>query len=547
MTSPLAFLLSMALVAPTPLQDPEPKGGFDELADGFLAFHLYFNPVRASLAGERDYDSRLPDVSRAALRARAEAYQLWLDRLGSVDPAGSVGDAREDRVLLERAIRAELLDLVEVRRWERDPAFYLDLIASGVAILVEDTGIPLRNRMNALTSRLRQVSTVLAEARTNLRGGVPEVFVDPSLRGATRLEAFLSTDVSRAFAAVPPGPGRDDFTRALSRAAAEVAEYSNFLAREVPRGGDFRLGPDRLGWLLRYREHIDESAAEIVALIDAEIVEERARLESLGGSSDAAAGTLSGEAGRATAAARDLMTAARGLVFRSLFVTIPSDEQPRVATRSPLFAWEEPDVWGPGPLQPYDGPSTLYLIEDIASGPANTAQVGAAVLEAGFPGRFVERLYARRAPTRLRKVVRPATLRAGWSSYAAAQLVESGFGSEDLALLAAHTQRRLLALAETRAAIRMHTTTLGVEDAAAEVMRDAGVSASEGRSSAVRAAHRPLEDGILGSLQIRALREDFLAASEDDEARAQRHFHDALLASGLPPALARSLLLRELP
>ena len=82
MIAPLAFLLPLVLVAPVAQQDPDPPTGFDELADGFLDFYLYFNPVRSSMSGERDYDSRLPDVSRAALQARAEAYQLWLDRLG---------------------------------------------------------------------------------------------------------------------------------------------------------------------------------------------------------------------------------------------------------------------------------------------------------------------------------------------------------------------------------------------------------------------------------------------------------------------------------
>ena len=117
---------------------------------------------------------------------------------------------------------------MEVRRWERDPAYYLDLIAAGVAILVEDTGIPSRTRMNALTSRLRQVPTVLAEGRGNLAGGVPELFVDPAIRGATRLEAYMSTEVSESFATVISGPGLDDFKRALSRATAEVAEFRAF-------------------------------------------------------------------------------------------------------------------------------------------------------------------------------------------------------------------------------------------------------------------------------------------------------------------------------
>jgi hypothetical protein len=540
MTAPLLLALSATLALPqTPPSDTSsPRAAFEELAGGFLDFHRYFNPVDASLVGDRDYDARLPDMSRSAIQARADAYQAWIDRLRGIDESALVGDAVQDRIVVEYAIRTQLLDLVEVRSWERDPAHYLDILARGIAILTEDTGVPARDRMRALTSRFRQAPTLLAEGRSNLQNP-PLVFTQRAALGARRLAHYVRTVVPPAFASVEPGPARSEFERALTQAAEEIEAFGTFLENELaPRSnGSHVLGAERLGWTLRYRDYVEVDPGQVIDVLEREIAAARegvtaARAER----STEGPGIAWSEAAEIASRTTD---GARNRIFRDLFATVPSDARPVVATRPPLLAWDRWSVWGPGPFQPFDGPATLYLVEEPGTAPT-AAEIAAVTLEVAFPGEFLQALYARRAPTRVRKTFRSPSLQRGWGLYAAEAMAADGFDQDAAGLEQAHRRRRLLGLVQARTALLVHLGQLNLEEAAERISEEAGIAPERASSLAAQAAHRPLEEGVLGALQIRTLRDDFLSQDQD---RTVRRFHDALLGSGLPPALARSVLL----
>lgn len=557
MTGPLlldALLLSLALQTTPP--PPPQAAAFDSLSSEFIPFHLYFNPVTASYLGEQGYDTRLPDVSRSGIEARSQAYQTWLERVTALDPSSLQGDAAVDVVLMENGIRATLLDLVEVRSWERDPAWYVDLLDRAIVPLLRGGATPARPRMNALTARLRQTATVLAEARSNL-SHPPALFTERAAEGALGLAAVLRTEASAAFREVDQGPAKDDFLRAVARATDELEGFAGFLSQDLlPRSdGELALGPECLGWLLRYREDVTQTPEALLPILEREMDAERTRLETAARRLDASrrpadvvADVMTRTLPRAEAERTALATqdAVRRFVFRSLVLTVPSDRRPDVLVRAATSPWELSGLRAPGPFSPDDGPAELTLLSAAnPDGGPGAAVAAALVLEGAFPGTFVEFLYGRRAPTRLRKLFRPQTLRGGWGYYSAAALMDDGFDEGPADLQVASLARRLQALAEARASLLIHLGRESADDAVDQVARDAYLPPMEARSAARQAAHRPFERGILGALALRQLREDFFrgGSGRGSEKPTERRFHDAFLATGLPPSLARRVLL----
>ena len=557
MTGPLSLALTLAVAAPQQVDQTAAQAAFDSLSAQFIGFHQYFNPIKATLSGIPGYDSRLPDVSRTGLRARAEAYQTWLDRIHGVDRQALAGDAVQDWILMEHAIRAELLDLLEVRGWERDPTRYVDLVARATEPLVDGVGPPARRRMNSLTSRLRQVATVLAEARTNLRRP-PAISTELAIEGADQLANYLERSVLTAFDTLEAGPGKEDFQQAAANAAQQMRAFRSYLRDDLlPRStGEIALGRQRVEWTLQYREHVDRDLDELLVELDGAVDTERRRLETQARSLDRSRSTrdVLTRVNRlpldedAEAFARERMDEVRSFVLRNLVFTVPSDRRPIPRMGQPPTPWDVPGVRAPGPFHPNDDPALLRLFPQSSVGDPGPEASGltALVLEASFPGAFVESMAARRAPTRLRKLVRPATLTRGWGRYASDFVVGAGFREGDEALRLVLIHHRLRDLAEARAAIHIHANGATLEAAAAQLGQDAFLDPDQTLVSARRAALRPLETGVLGALEIGALADDFASAEEGrDGGTTPRRFHDAFLATGLPPALARSVLLPD--
>ncbi len=552
MTGPLVLAVSLAVLPLQVPSEPSSQDLFETLASEFIGFHLYFNPVMASSLGATGYDNRLPDLGRAALQARAQAYQAWLDRLYGIDSSTLQGDAAVDYVLLERALRTQLLELTEIRPWERDPGYYVDLLDRAFVPLIRSSHGPARQRMNDLTARMRQAATVLAEAQSNL-SEAPALFTGRAIDGARGLATVVRAEAEAAFTGVDAGPGKDDFLRAVAQTAGSLDAFADFLESELlPRStGTVSLGPQRTEWLIRYREHVTDDVRTVLARLDTAIETERGRLDAAAialdpsrrtaeVAADLASRTL--EPAAAHAAADTTMEAARGFTFRTLFVTVPSAEKPDLRIRDPHTPWATGVMLVPGPMSLDDGPAEVTVLGPSDGVGPGAAWAGTAVLALGFPGAFVEAMYARRAPTRLRKALHRSPSPGAWGFSATGALLAGSFEGVTGLRVAGHAQR-LQALAEARAALQIHALGVSLDDARAQLERDALLTPLQATASVGRAAHQPLARGVLGALTITDLRAAFLSESDDEGERTERRFHDALLASGLPPALAGEVLL----
>ena len=199
------WMLCVALASGLALEvtaapDSESAESFDRFAEEYLQAFFVAHPVRATKLGIHDYDSRLPDLSRAAIRRRVSALQEWLARLQAIDRDRLVRDASHDHLILERAIRAELLELEEVRGWQNNPMLYNRLMADSVASLVDRPFAPLHQRLDDLIARLEQFPQLLRTARKNLKN-VPAPWTELATNNTRGHIKFLSEGAPAALRA----------------------------------------------------------------------------------------------------------------------------------------------------------------------------------------------------------------------------------------------------------------------------------------------------------------------------------------------------------
>ncbi|HEV2130049.1 MAG TPA: DUF885 family protein, partial [Longimicrobiaceae bacterium] len=181
-----------------------PAVEYESFAREFLDWYYAANPLRATRLGIHEHDARMPDLSRAAIQRTVGELRGWLTRLEAIDRQALEGDAFYDYQVLDHAIRAELLDLEEVRGWEKDPNSYNGAIAGAFAGLASRDFAPVEQRMRSMMARAEQIPAVVAAAKENLRG-VPRIWAEQAVRNTRGTASFLRNDLPRALAAQGAG------------------------------------------------------------------------------------------------------------------------------------------------------------------------------------------------------------------------------------------------------------------------------------------------------------------------------------------------------
>jgi uncharacterized protein (DUF885 family) len=540
----------------------------------YIAEYAAAHPVTATEWGIHDHDHALRDLGAEAIAARAQQIRGLLAEVEAMAGATLDGPARHDHRLLDHALRAELLELEEVRSWQRNPMLYNDEISGGLAALVDREFAPLAERMRALIARMDAIPGVVAAARANLRD-VPRVFAETGVRLAQGTLSFLRADLPATLAtqglvAVQASDAAlaRDFQAAHARAVAQVEGFTTWLEREVLPGarGDFRLGRALFQRKLLYEEHVDLTPEALRDMNEAAIREyhawvarEAARIDPGKPPVEVMAALASDypQPGALLDTARQYMAQARQYVIDRSLVTLPSDDVP-VVRPTPAYARTGfASMSVPGPFE--DRATAAYYnitTVDPAWDAARTHQhltyfnrpglLGISVHEV-FPGHFVQLLYRSQLPSELRKVVNAGSLVEGWAHYTEQMMVDEGLGKGAPEVRLAQLRRALQRHARWYAGLAVHVFDVPIEEAAARFQEIAYFAAFPALRETERAAYNPTYlYYALGRMQILALRDEYRAQRE---ARGQRfslqEFHDRFLRLGLPPSLAREAMLAD--
>jgi uncharacterized protein (DUF885 family) len=160
-----------------------------------------------------------------------------------------------------------------------------------------------------------------------------------------------------------------------------------------------------------------------------------------------------------------------------------------------------------------------------------------------YPGHYVQFLYAKEFPTRVRKLTSCGTNVEGWAHYTEQMMLEEGFGAGNPKIKLAQLAEALVRDARYVAGIKLHTQNMKVEQAARIFIEKAFLAPSTAYEEARRGAYNPTYlYYTLGKLQIYKLREDYKRLKGSGYSLAG--FHTDFIKQGpIPLKLVRRILL----
>jgi uncharacterized protein (DUF885 family) len=544
---------------------------FRLVATGALIDYYAAHPVRATRLGIHEHDTELPDLSSAGVRRRTTELHEWLEWLGTIERESLEGDLFFDHRILEYAIRAELLELEEVRGWTRNPMEYNKVLADGLASLIDRRFAPLETRLEAMITRLGQYPRVIGAATKNLES-VPALWAEIGLRNTRGTLSYLTTDIPSALRE----QGLDDLDPALikrwekarRRGLKQLGAFVEWLENDLmPRAnGDFRLGRDLLQRKLLYEEHVTVTVEALSVMNERAIegyrlrVEEEARrIDPDRAPQEIVAEIVSNypTPQQLIAQARADVEKARDLVVKRNLLTLPTDTLPIVRPTPEFERSGFASMSTPGPFE--DVATEAYFnITNVDPSWSSERQeqhltyfnypglLGISVHEA-MPGHFVQLLYRRDYPTDLRKVFLGKTLIEGWAHYVEQMMVDEGLGDGDPVVRLGQLRRALQRHARWSAAMRLHAFEASVESTANAFSEIAFFAPFPALRETQRGTYEPTYlYYALGRMQILALRADYRAYVESrGETFSLREFHDRLLSLGLPLPMARQAMMPE--
>ena len=527
--------------------------------DRFFEQYFRFKPTEGTAAGLHQYDTLLENPSTANRKAQIEFLRA-AEKEFAAEPESI------DRDLLLTHIRGDLLDIEQVRMWEKNPDDYTSNMTNAVFLLMSRTFAPPEARLKSVIAREKLMPAVLETARENLKNP-PRIYTEVAIEQMPGIVGFFERDVPAAFAKVTDAALLKEFGEANEHAVEALRAYEKWLKTDLlaRSHGDFRLGAELYAKKLEYNEMVttplDEllkegyedmrrnqrTFQEVAAKVDAkktpmEIMAELAHNHPMpGGLLDAFRNTLGG--------LRDFIDAHH-------IVTIPSQVLPIVEETPPFMrALTSASMDTPGPYEsvakeaffnvtlPEPGWSK-EAVEEHMEGFNRGTVVSTAVHEV-YPGHYTQFLWVKQAPSKVRKLFGCGSNAEGWAHYTEQMMLDEGYGNGDPKLRLGQLQDALLRNARYIVGIEMHTGKMTFEQAADFFVKEGYQS----RVNAVRETKRGTSDPTylvytLGKLQIMQLRADY--RKKMGAAFRLQEFHDAFLKQGFPPvALVRRALLGE--
>jgi hypothetical protein len=252
-------------------------------------------------------------------------------------------------------------------------------------------------------------------------------------------------------------------------------------------------------------------------------------------------------------AARRQLAGLRRFVEERGLVSIPGEEEARIAEAPPYQRWNSAYIDIPGP---YDRhlPSVYYIAPpDPSWSPAeqeqyipNEADLLFVTIHEVWPGHFLQFLHSNRAESELGRLFVTYGFAEGWAHYSEEMMWEAGFGDGDPYLHLGQLQNALLRNVRYLVALGLHAGTMTLEEAE-RMFREQGLQdPASARQQAARGAFDPgYLNYTLGKLIVRKLRDDWTAPRGGRD--VWREFHDRFLSYGGPPVpLVRQAMLGEM-
>ncbi len=253
---------------------------FQQLVDEFLEGFYQAHPVWATSIGVHKYDDLIDDYSVEAIQAEIMRLRFIAEKMESIDTLRLSATNKLDYKVLENEIDSQLLRYEELRPYENSPVTYTRLIGSAINSLITREFAPLSERLRKVMWRLKRISILVRQARTNLKNP-PEVQTQTAIKQNRGNINLISNDVAKVLERLPAW--KDSLAQPIEMAVKALTGFQEFLEKGLldRSAGDFRLGKKLFEKKLRLTLQSDLDPGEIIRRAEAEIVALRKRMFNL--------------------------------------------------------------------------------------------------------------------------------------------------------------------------------------------------------------------------------------------------------------------------
>jgi uncharacterized protein (DUF885 family) len=514
----------------------------------FDEYYFPFNPTTATSSGIHKYDGQLEDSSAAGNAKRLAALKKWEAQFAKLPPG-------DDRDLVLNSVRASLLELENVRGWEKNPDNYSSGIASSAFTIMSRKFAPPEVRLKSLIERERRMPQTLVNGRANLKNP-PRVYTEVAIEQLPGNIEFFQNDVPLAFKDVKDPKLLADFKASNGAVIAALKSYETFLKNDLlPRSkGDFRLGADNFSKKLQYEEMVDIPLDRLLEIGYANLRENQRRFQETARQIDpnktpqqilAELESDHPAPGKLLDSFRETVTKLRDFINEKKIVTIPSPVLPILEETPPFMrALTFASMDTPGPYEKVAKEAFFNVTLPEKDWPAdrvedymhsfNSGTILSTATHEAYPGHYVQFLWVQHVDSRVRKLLGANSNAEGWAHYCEQMMLDEGYANGDLRMRLGQLQDALLRNARYIVGIEMHTGKRTF-DQGVEFFEKEGYQPHEG---ALKETKRGTSDPTylyytLGKLQILKLREDYRQLRGAQF--SLQEFHDKFMQQGFPP------------
>ncbi len=559
----------------SPAEQPAAPSGWDRLVDQYFDdYYFPFHPTSGTHAGLHRYDTQLEDYSRTGVEAEIKSLQQVRGKIEGFEANGLAAEQQADRELLLHKIAGQLLELEQIREWEKNPDRYAGGITYSAFLIMSRKFAPPEERLRTLFARERLMPKVFEAARTNLKNP-PKIYTQVALQQLPGIIRFFQQDVPAAFKEVKDGKLLDEFKQSNQAVIDALGAYQKWLQEDLlPRShGDFRIGAENYRKKLLNDEMVDTPLDELLKLGYADLRRNQKWLKETAARIDPSKAPERVLADlqknypppdHLLQTVRDMFGDLRGFIEHAHIVTIPSPVLPIVEETPPFMrALTFASMDTPGPYEhiakeaffnvtlPEKDWTPEHVREFMAQ--FNYDTLTSVATHEAYPGHYVQFLWVQNALSKVRKLVGSHSNAEGWAHYCEQMMLDEGYGKpvgggsdeKYLKLRLGQLQDALLRDARYIAGIEMHTGKMTFDQTVDFFVKEGYQSRAVAETEAKRGTSDPTYlVYTLGKLEVLKLREDYkqkLGAKFN-----LQEFHDQFLKQGFPPVkIIRKALLGD--
>jgi len=542
---------------------------YNGTVDFFFDAYFHFHPSDGTAAGFHQYDNLLEDLSQQSRDAEL-SFLLEVKQAAGYRHIERYSDLqRADWKLLSNFINARILELQEIRMWQKNPDIYASSATASIFGLMSRKFAPPAERLKSVIAREQKIPANLAAARVNLKNP-PRVYTEIAIEQLPGIISFFQKDVPEAFKEVTDPQLVNEFSAANGKVIAELQRYHDFLKNDLLAisKGDFRIGPDLYRKKLLYEDMIDIPLDRLQQIGYDDLHKNQAELKRVAALIDPSKtpeqvlATLEQDHPRPDQLLQDFRASFGSLtnfIQQKHIITIPSDIRPIVEETPPFArALTFASMDTPGPYETKATEAYFNVTLPEASWPAekikswmegfNRGTILSTAIHEAYPGHYEQYLWESQYPSKVRKLTGCGTNIEGWAHYTEQMMLDEGYGNGDPKLRIGQLQDALLRDARYIAGIEMHTGTMTLPQATDFFVKQGHQTAAVAEREAKRGTSDPTYlVYTLGKLEILKLRADYQKKAGTSFSLQQ--FHDEFMKQGAPPipVVRRAMLGNESP